>query len=148
MWTATRTLSQSVQKWRKIYLSPFIVPRRGLNSSLNRMRSWLVWAIIATDQYLLTIFMNTSSLAKVLISLVISLSSFYTILSFYITVKATLIRLETTGIDNNIFSSEPLSIAGSWLGVCHGWFHLHGLTRAARSELFRFQVKFVCNYVL
>ena len=27
-----RTLSQSVRKWRKIYLSPFIVPRRGLRA--------------------------------------------------------------------------------------------------------------------
>ena len=30
------TLSQSVRKWRKIYLSPFIVPRRGLNAKLNQ----------------------------------------------------------------------------------------------------------------
>ena len=30
MWTATRTLPQSVRKWRKIYLPPFIVPCRGL----------------------------------------------------------------------------------------------------------------------
>ena len=26
-----RTLSQTVRKWQKIYLSPFIVPRRGLH---------------------------------------------------------------------------------------------------------------------
>ena len=26
------------------------------------------------------------------------------------------------------------SKTGYWLGVCYGWFHLHGLTRAARSE--------------
>ena len=25
-------------------------------------------------------------------------------------------------------------ITGYKLGVCHGWFHLHGQTRAARSE--------------
>ena len=31
-----------------------------------------------------------------------------------------------------IFSIEPLSKTGYyWLGVCHGWFHLHCLTRAA-----------------
>ena len=35
MWTATRTLSQSVQKWRKIYLSPFKVPRWGLSSKCH-----------------------------------------------------------------------------------------------------------------
>ena len=28
--TGVRTLQQSVRKWRKIYLSPFIVPRWGL----------------------------------------------------------------------------------------------------------------------
>ena len=32
------------------------------------------------------------------------------------------------------FSCEPISKTGYWLGVCHGWFHLHGLTRATRSE--------------
>ena len=24
-------------------------------------------------------------------------------------------------------------LKGYWLGVCHGWFHLHGLTRASRN---------------
>ena len=32
------------------------------------------------------------------------------------------------------FSCEPISKTGYWLGVCYGWFHLHRLTRAARSE--------------
>ena len=32
-----------------------------------------------------------------------------------------------------LISSEPLSKTGYWLSVCHGWFHLHGLTRDARS---------------
>ena len=31
------------------------------------------------------------------------------------------------------FKLAPLSKTGYWLGVCHGWFHLHGLTRPARS---------------
>ena len=35
---------------------------------------------------------------------------------------------------SHIFSCEPFSKTGYWLGVCYGWFHLHGLTRAARSE--------------
>ena len=30
-------------------------------------------------------------------------------------------------------SSEPFSETGYWLGVCHGWFHLQGLTRAVRN---------------
>ena len=33
-----------------------------------------------------------------------------------------------------IFSCEPISKTGYWLGVCYGWFHLHGLAWAARSE--------------
>ena len=42
------------------------------------------------------------------------------------------IPLETTAI---FFSSEPFSKTGYIItGVCHGLFHLHGLTRAARSE--------------
>ena len=31
------------------------------------------------------------------------------------------------------FSDELLSETGYWLGVCHGWFHLHRLPPAARS---------------
>ena len=31
------------------------------------------------------------------------------------------------------FSDELLSETGYWLGVCHGWFHLHGLPQAPRS---------------
>ena len=31
------------------------------------------------------------------------------------------------------FVSQSLSKTGFWLGVCHGWFHLHGLTRPVRS---------------
>ena len=27
-----------------------------------------------------------------------------------------------------------LAKTGYWLGVCHGWFHLHGITRATRSD--------------
>ena len=31
------------------------------------------------------------------------------------------------------FSGEPLSKTGYWLGIYHGWFHLHGLTRPVLS---------------
>ena len=41
------------------------------------------------------------------------------------------IPLETAAI---FFSCEPISKTGYWLNVCYGWFHLHGLTQAARSE--------------
>ena len=38
-----------------------------------------------------------------------------------------------------IFCDELLSATGYWLGVCHGWFHLHGLPLAARngSEIYK-----------
>ena len=42
------------------------------------------------------------------------------------------IPLETAQL--YFFSSEPFSKTGYWLGICHGWFQLHGLTRASRSE--------------
>ena len=32
-----------------------------------------------------------------------------------------------------VFSIEPLSQTGYWLAVCHGQWHLHGLTRDART---------------
>ena len=41
------------------------------------------------------------------------------------------IPLETATI---FFLANLFSKTGYWLGVCHGWFHLHELTRAARSE--------------
>ena len=31
------------------------------------------------------------------------------------------------------FSIEPLSKTGYWLGVCHGWFHLQGLTGGVKN---------------
>ena len=33
------------------------------------------------------------------------------------------------------FSIEPLHVSktGYWLGICHGWYHLHGLPRAAKE---------------
>ena len=34
---------------------------------------------------------------------------------------------------SHIFSNEPLYKTVYWLGVCHGWFHLHDLPLAARS---------------
>ena len=34
----------------------------------------------------------------------------------------------------HISFSKPWSKTGYWLSVCHGWFHLHWLTRAGRSE--------------
>ena len=40
------------------------------------------------------------------------------------------IQLQTAAI---FFSDELLSETGYWLGVCHGWFHLHRLPLAARS---------------
>ena len=41
-----------------------------------------------------------------------------------------------------IFSSnELLSETGYWLGVCHGWFHLHGLPPAARSGSEIYKIK-------
>ena len=43
-------------------------------------------------------------------------------------------NLYTTGNGSHIFSCEPISKTGYYLGVCHGWFHLHGQTRAARSK--------------
>ena len=43
-------------------------------------------------------------------------------------------RTYTTEDGSHIFSSESLTKRGYWLGVYHGLFHLHGLTRAARSE--------------
>ena len=41
------------------------------------------------------------------------------------------IRLQMAAI---FFSDELLSATGYWLGVCHGWFHLHRLPLAARSR--------------
>ena len=41
------------------------------------------------------------------------------------------VPLETAAIF--FVSSEPLSKTGHWLGVCYGWFHLHGLTRHVRN---------------
>ena len=41
------------------------------------------------------------------------------------------IPLQTAAI---FFSDELLSETGYWLGVCHGWFHLHGIPLAARSR--------------
>ena len=41
------------------------------------------------------------------------------------------IWLQTAAI---FFSDELWSETGYWLGVCHGWFHLHRLTQAARSR--------------
>ena len=34
---------------------------------------------------------------------------------------------------SHIFSIEPLSKTGYWLGVCHGWFHLQGLTGGVKN---------------
>ena len=48
--------------------------------------------------------------------------------------KTTTICLYTTGNGSHIFSSEPFSKTGYWLGVCHCWFHLHGHIRAARTK--------------
>ena len=31
------------------------------------------------------------------------------------------------------FSIEPLSKTGYWLGVCHGWFHLQGITGGEKN---------------
>ena len=39
------------------------------------------------------------------------------------------IQCETT----TIFFFEPNSKTGFWLGVCQGWFHLHGLARDSRN---------------
>ena len=39
----------------------------------------------------------------------------------------------TTGNDSHIFSSKALSKTGYWLGVCHGWFHLRGISWPVRS---------------
>ena len=46
------------------------------------------------------------------------------------------IPLETAAI---FFSCEPISKTGYWLGVSYGWFHLHRLTRASRSENWELQ---------
>ena len=40
------------------------------------------------------------------------------------------IQLRTAAI---FFSIEPLSKTGYWLGVCHGWFHLQGLTGSVKN---------------
>ena len=40
------------------------------------------------------------------------------------------VQRETAAI---FFSIEPWSKTGYWLGVCHGWFHFHGLARVARN---------------
>ena len=40
------------------------------------------------------------------------------------------IQLQTAAI---FFSIEPLSTTGYWLGVCHGWFHLQGLTGGVKN---------------
>ena len=40
------------------------------------------------------------------------------------------ILLQTAAI---FFSIEPLSKTGYWQGVCHGWFHLQGLTRGVKN---------------
>ena len=40
------------------------------------------------------------------------------------------IPLETAAI---FFSGEPFSKTRYYLAVCHGWFHLHGLTRPVRN---------------
>ena len=42
------------------------------------------------------------------------------------------------------FSIEPLSIMGYWLGECRGWFHMHGLPRAARSGSENYKMKTFC----
>ena len=40
------------------------------------------------------------------------------------------IQLQTAAI---FFSIEPLSKTGYWLGVCHGWLHLQGLTGSVKN---------------
>ena len=45
------------------------------------------------------------------------------------------IPLETAAIS----FSEPISKTGYELGVCHGWYHLHGQTRAARIKNWELQ---------
>ena len=40
------------------------------------------------------------------------------------------IQLQTAAI---FFSIEPLSKTGYWLGECHGWFHLQGLTGGVKN---------------
>ena len=40
------------------------------------------------------------------------------------------ILLQTTAI---FFSIELISKTGYWIRVCHGWFHLQGLSRAVRN---------------
>ena len=42
-------------------------------------------------------------------------------------------QLYITGNGSHIFSSEHFSTTGYYIGVCHGWFHLHGLTRHVSS---------------
>ena len=48
------------------------------------------------------------------------------------------IPLQTAAI---FFSDDILSETGYWLGVCHGWFHLHGLPLAARSGSEIYKIK-------
>ena len=49
------------------------------------------------------------------------------------------ISLQTTALF--FFSIELLSETGYWLGVCHIWFHLHGLPQAARSGSENYKMK-------
>ena len=42
------------------------------------------------------------------------------------------------------FFIYPLSIAGYWLGECHGWFHLHGLPQATRSWSENYKMNKIC----
>ena len=43
------------------------------------------------------------------------------------------------------YSIEPLSVTGYWLGVCHGWFHFHGLTRTGQSAKREFLMNNSCS---
>ena len=45
----------------------------------------------------------------------------------------------------DIFSSEPFSTTGYKLGVCHGWFHLHGSTRYLSSADWQLHNKNSCT---
>ena len=52
-----------------------------------------------------------------------------------------ILPMETAAI---FFSREPLSKTGYWLGVCHGWFHLHWHPRSIRSESENYKMKNSC----
>ena len=94
-----------------------------LGDAAWRFCSVRVTCFLRTSNDLLTYTWLMSDVSKTNIDILDDLTKSFNVLKAYM---KSYIQLEMAAI---FFSSEPLSKTGYDLEVCHGWLHLHGLTR-------------------